>query len=105
VSTFVDKCNFGSKSSTYSEANRSLFRKQFVDIFRSQGYDGYIGKEEHIMVTRPYLKRIADDLLQARLRSSGAVLIEGAKWCGKTATAARASKSQLYMQDPDKAPS
>ena len=50
-----------------------------------------------------YLKRITDDLLKERLRSSGAVLIEGAKWCGKTATATKASKSQLYMQDPDKA--
>ena len=52
-----------------------------------------------------YLNRIADHVLQQRLRSSGAVLIEGAKWCGKTATATRASNSQLFMQDPDKAPS
>lgn len=52
-----------------------------------------------------YLKRIVDGLLQERLRSSGAILIEGAKWCGKTATATRASKSLLSMQDPDKAPS
>jgi predicted AAA+ superfamily ATPase len=53
------------------------------------------------MEGRRYLKRIADRLLQERLRSSGAVLIEGPKWCGKTATATRASKSQLFMQDPD----
>ena len=31
----------------------------------------------------------------------GAVLIEGAKWCGKTSTAAHAAQSSLYMQDPD----
>ncbi len=35
------------------------------------------------------------------LQSSGAVLIEGAKWCGKTRTASNAAKSILYMQDPD----
>ncbi len=52
---------------------------------------------------RRYLKRIADDLLKERLRSSGAVLVEGAKWCGKTTTASKASKSLIYMQDPDKA--
>ena len=57
------------------------------------------------MTKRTYLNRIADDLLQKRLRSSGAVLVEGPKWCGKTATATRASKSQLFMQDPDKSAS
>ncbi|MCC8107283.1 MAG: DUF4143 domain-containing protein [Clostridiales bacterium] len=50
-----------------------------------------------------YLKRIADKILADRLESSGAVLIEGPKWCGKTRTATEISKSQLYMQDPDKA--
>ncbi len=49
-----------------------------------------------------YLGRIADKILAARLESSGAVLIEGPKWCGKTRTATEISKSQLYMQDPDK---
>lgn len=49
-----------------------------------------------------YLKRIADDILQKHLSSSGAILIEGAKWCGKTWTAREASSSVLYMQDPDK---
>ena len=34
-----------------------------------------------------YYKRLADKLLSARLQSSGAVLIEGAKGCGKTETA------------------
>jgi predicted AAA+ superfamily ATPase len=57
------------------------------------------------METQNYFKRIADQLLQDRLRSSGAVLVEGPKWCGKTATSTRASKSQLFMQDPDKSTS
>ncbi len=52
-----------------------------------------------------YLKRIADKILADHLESSGAVLIEGPKWCGKTRTATEMSKSQLYMQDPDKASS
>lgn len=48
-----------------------------------------------------YLKRICDDILHKKLSSKGAVLIEGAKWCGKTTTATMQSKSILYMQDPD----
>lgn len=52
---------------------------------------------------KKYLKRIADRILQERLAASGAVLIEGPKWCGKTRTALENSKSHLFMQDPDKA--
>ena len=52
-----------------------------------------------------YLPRICDELLQDELASSGAVLIEGAKWCGKPSTAQQAAKSVLYMQDPDRAAS
>ncbi|NLW15276.1 MAG: ATP-binding protein [Erysipelothrix sp.] len=48
-----------------------------------------------------YYPRIADKLLETSLSSSGAVLIEGPKWCGKTWTAAHQAKSKLYMQDPD----
>lgn len=50
-----------------------------------------------------YLHRIGDVVLQRQLEVSGAVLIEGAKWCGKTSTAHQAAASVLYMQDPDKA--
>ena len=49
-----------------------------------------------------YLSRIADRLLADRLESSGAVLVEGPKWCGKTRTSLEASKSHIFMQDPDK---
>ena len=49
-----------------------------------------------------YLQRICDKLLASELKVSGAVLIEGAKWCGKTSTAQQAARSSLYMQDPDK---
>jgi predicted AAA+ superfamily ATPase len=48
-----------------------------------------------------YLPRIADKILETALESSGAVLIEGPKWCGKTRTAEEKAASVLYMQDPD----
>ena len=56
------------------------------------------------MTNMTYYPRIYDKLLKALLESSGAVLIEGPKWCGKTSTAREASKSILYMQDPDRGP-
>ncbi len=49
-----------------------------------------------------YLPRICDKLLASELESSGAVLIEGAKWCGKTSTAQKSSRSAVFLQDPDK---
>jgi predicted AAA+ superfamily ATPase len=55
------------------------------------------------MAKNKYLNRICDDELQQSMQSSGAVLIEGAKWCGKTSTASQVAKSTLYMQDPDQA--
>ncbi|MCL2766825.1 MAG: DUF4143 domain-containing protein [Peptococcaceae bacterium] len=48
-----------------------------------------------------YLSRIADKVLDLALEASGAVLIEGPKWCGKTRTAEEKANSVLYMQDPD----
>ena len=50
---------------------------------------------------RKYLSRIADKLLDTALEASGAVLIEGPKWCGKTRTAKEKAASFLFMQDPD----
>jgi predicted AAA+ superfamily ATPase len=48
-----------------------------------------------------YLPRIYDDVLTKRLEAKGAVLIEGAKWCGKTTTALQQAQSVLYMHDPE----
>lgn len=50
-----------------------------------------------------YKSRIYDKILAKKLACTGAVLIEGPKWCGKTATAEQAAKSAVYLQDPDKA--
>ena len=47
-----------------------------------------------------YKSRIADEILERKLKGKGAVLIEGPKWCGKTTTAEQISKSVLYMADP-----
>ena len=49
-----------------------------------------------------YKQRIIDNLLARKLRGKGAVLIQGAKWCGKTTTAEQMAKSILYMDDPQK---
>lgn len=48
-----------------------------------------------------YRKRIADELLELQLEASGVVLIDGAKWCGKTTTALQQAKSVIYMDDPE----
>ena len=48
-----------------------------------------------------YRPRIADSLLREALRASGAVYIQGPKWCGKTWTALQQANSVLMMQDPD----
>ncbi|MCL2597471.1 MAG: DUF4143 domain-containing protein [Paludibacter sp.] len=53
------------------------------------------------MAQNNYISRICDNELQDALSSAGAVLIEGAKWCGKTSTAENLAKSALLMQDPD----
>ena len=49
-----------------------------------------------------YKHRIADALLDRKLKGNGAVVIEGPKWCGKTTTAEQLAGSVLYMDDPDK---
>ena len=48
-----------------------------------------------------YLPRVIDKELKLTLRSSGAVLIEGSKWCGKTRTAEEHASSALYIHDVD----
>ncbi len=53
------------------------------------------------MQIKDYYPRIADSLLDLQLKASGAVLIEGAKWCGKTYTGRSMANSVLYMQDTD----
>ena len=47
-----------------------------------------------------YKYRILDKVLAKRLKSIGAVLIEGPKWCGKTTTSEKLAQSVIYMSDP-----
>lgn len=54
------------------------------------------------MENKYYKTRICDAILAKKLRTTGAVLITGPKWCGKTWTGLNAANSVLYMQDADK---
>ena len=56
------------------------------------------------MKTLSYISRISDKLLGSLLESTGAVLVEGAKWCGKTQSSLQIANSVVYMQDPDEGP-
>ncbi|MDT8401636.1 MAG: DUF4143 domain-containing protein [Bacteroidales bacterium] len=56
------------------------------------------------MKTPKYIPRVSDKLLESLLESTGAVLIEGAKWCGKTQSSLQKANSVVYMQNPDDGP-
>ncbi len=49
-----------------------------------------------------YLNRIIDKEVEMALKYSGAILIEGPKWCGKTRTAEKHAASTLYLEDIEK---
>ena len=51
---------------------------------------------------KQYKKRIADKLLDIKLKAFGATLIVGPKGCGKTTTAKQKAKSVIEFQDEDK---
>ena len=48
-----------------------------------------------------YIPRLIEQTLAVRLARSGAVLVRGPKWCGKTSTCEQFAKSTLRMRDPD----
>jgi uncharacterized protein len=48
-----------------------------------------------------YRPRVIDPILRDALEASGAVWLQGPKWCGKTWTARQVARSILMMQDPD----
>ena len=52
-------------------------------------------------IMNTYKPRVVDSILQDLLEAVGGVLVQGAKWCGKTTTAAAHAQSVLYMDDPD----
>ena len=59
-----------------------------------------VENQQVIYMAKKYRNRIADALLENKLKTIGAVLIEGAKWCGKTSTAEQHAGSVVYMTDP-----
>jgi len=53
------------------------------------------------METVNYYPRICDQVLNRKLQLTGATLVVGPKWCGKTETALQAARSVIYIQsDP-----
>ena len=47
-----------------------------------------------------YRKRVVDEILNLKLSSAAAVLVEGPKWCGKTTTCLQVAKSCVFMDEP-----
>lgn len=52
------------------------------------------------MDNKNYRKRIIDDTIDTYLQVSGALCIEGPKWCGKTWTSSFHSNSSFFVGDP-----
>ena len=48
-----------------------------------------------------YMPRVVDGELKQCLNRTGAVLVRGPKWCGKTSTCEQLAASSLKMRDPD----
>ena len=46
-----------------------------------------------------YKKRLIEKKIENYLSVFGAISIEGPKWCGKTWTSQRHSKSEIFMDD------
>ena len=47
-----------------------------------------------------YKKRIIDEVIEQYLKVSGAICIEGPKWCGKTWTSSYHSNSEFLVDGP-----
>ena len=60
-------------------------------------------RRDYRPASHDYRPRLADAELQARLAATGAVLIEGARGCGKTATGLRAAASAVRLDVDDEA--
>ena len=58
--------------------------------------------QREVLHMASYKPRVIDETIANRLRNKGAILVEGAKWCGKTTTCEQHAASTLYMSDPDR---
>lgn len=55
----------------------------------------------HKLDEMKYRPRVIDKNIENRLESKGAIVVEGAKWCGKTTTCERHASSVLYLGNTD----
>ncbi len=89
--------NFGNKKSTILETKIQQFWKRKLHKFGNTKNKSYFcGK----ISPMEYLPRLTDSYISKKLRTKGALLIEGPKWCGKTTSGRQFSKSVIYMDDP-----
>ncbi len=49
------------------------------------------------MTVRPYINRLFDEIMELTLKSKGAMVIVGPKWCGKSTTANRYAKTVIDL--------
>ena len=61
--------------------------------------DDMVDKMEKVMDNKNYRKRVIDDLIKTYLSVSGAICVEGPKWCGKTWTSLNHANSVAYMTE------
>lgn len=59
-------------------------------------------RTKKLSMKKVYKQRVVDKILIRKLAGKGAILIEGAKWCGKTTTAEQIAQSVLYMSETGK---
>lgn len=52
-------------------------------------------------MAKKYINRLFDDVLDFSLKSKGAVIIVGPKWCGKSTTASRYAKTLIDLMPLD----
>lgn len=48
-----------------------------------------------------YIPRVVDEIIERKLKTTGAVVVQGPKWCGKSTTAVHAAASNIKMDLPD----
>ena len=54
-----------------------------------------------VAIESEYKGRIIDSVIDTYLQVSGAICIEGPKWCGKTWTSSHHSNSEFLVGDPN----
>ena len=77
----------------------------YVDKYCSLGHNGYAEKGgialSKIANDLEYKERVIDTVIESFLQVSGAICIEGPKWCGKTWTSSHHSNSEYLVVSPD----